>query len=493
MERIIKGFRLMVIAFVLLAVALSLPVKASFQEQVAYERFMQEKAQHILDTMFGPHMVSVSTKVQMGGESWNVRYTGRANVKTSGKPKKGDEQYNVLPGFSAIKNLSPDEATQLPWNSTVTKISPRINRVTLTMVANTALAKRDVTQAQEVLVKVLGLNQDRGDSIEVVYEKFPITTAQDDPESPMARPANNTQKYMFYLVLLFIGLYVFFQRKSLKIAKEAAEAAKQSGSGGGAAAPAKSELPDLSGLMGAAQSGGSAEDGMKRYFGFVNAGNIDAFVSVVKREKLGAQHLALVLSYLAADLKLKVLESMPVQEQATIIAQLVDERVVDSASLEKIETHIKTRLECMVGGVSATADLLAKMANGPKKQILSMIQKDAKKYAALRQTVRLFEDIGNLSEAHMKLFVSEANIDMLAASLLGADDKTRSAVESALSKSALEMVNQFRELKADNISQQEIEVAQVYVLGVAMTLERDGRIELVKSAAPKSAVEQKEA
>ena len=491
MERILKGFRLVIVAFVLMAVALSLPVKASFQKQVAYERFLQEKAQHILDTMFGPHMISVSTVVQMGGESWSVKYTERSNVKTSGKPQKDDEQYKVLPGFSAIKNLSPDEASQLPWNSIVSKNAPRITRITMTMVANTQLAKRDVTKAQELLGNVLGLESNRGDTINVVYEKFPITEAQSDPESPLARPANNTQKYMFFMALFFIVLYVFFQRKSLKIAQEAANAAKSSGGGGGAAPSTK--MPDLSSLLGGAQSSSSSEDNMKRYFGFVNKGNIAAFVSVIKREKLAVQHVALILSYLPSDLKLKVLETMPIQEQASIIAQLVDERVVDSESLDKIETRIKTRLECMVGGVDATSDMLAKMPNGPKKQIMSMLQKDAQKYQALRKTVRLFDDIANLSEAHMKLFVSEASIDMMAASLIGADDKTRQAVESGLTKSALEMVNQFRDLKAESISKQEIELAQVYVLDVAMRLENEGRIELVKGAATSSPSVKKEA
>ena len=79
---------------------LSNVVFAVFDEQLTAEKNLQNKAQHILDTMFGKHKFSVIAKVKISSESWSVKYTELAKVKIEKKNKKS---YEILPGFTAIK------------------------------------------------------------------------------------------------------------------------------------------------------------------------------------------------------------------------------------------------------------------------------------------------------------------------------------------------------------------------------------------------------
>ena len=53
-------------------------------------------------------------KSKMGKESWVVSYTERADIEFSEEKNTPGEKYKILPGYSAIKNLSPNEAVQMP-------------------------------------------------------------------------------------------------------------------------------------------------------------------------------------------------------------------------------------------------------------------------------------------------------------------------------------------------------------------------------------------
>ena len=96
---------------------LSVGLQANYLEKSEYEDNIQKKSQHILDTMYGHHLFSVTAKVDLGKESWTVSYTDRAKIQFNEEKNSPSEKYNILPGYSAIKNLSPNEAVQMPFNS----------------------------------------------------------------------------------------------------------------------------------------------------------------------------------------------------------------------------------------------------------------------------------------------------------------------------------------------------------------------------------------
>ena len=105
-------------------------------EKAEIEENIQRKAQHILDTMYGYHLFSVTAKVDMGKESWTVSYTERANIEFTEEKNTPGEKYKILPGYSAIKNLSPNEIVQMPFNSKNYKLTAPIIKITLDIVTS---------------------------------------------------------------------------------------------------------------------------------------------------------------------------------------------------------------------------------------------------------------------------------------------------------------------------------------------------------------------
>ena len=126
--------------FILLIMVCS--THANYLEKAKLEENIQAKSQHILDTMYGSHLFSVTAIVDVGRESWNVSYTERAEVEFKEDKGTPSEKYKILPGYSAIKNLSPNEAVQMPFNSRITKLSAPVIKITLDIVTSKTLSFR---------------------------------------------------------------------------------------------------------------------------------------------------------------------------------------------------------------------------------------------------------------------------------------------------------------------------------------------------------------
>ena len=217
------------------------PVAASNQDRAALEASLTETTSHILDTMFGAHQVAAAVTVDLGTESWEVKYTGKANIKgLSAKPKSGSETYKVLPGYNAIKNLSPNEQTQLPFNSEIIKHAAKIKKISIELVADKSVSKSRLGKVKPILISVLGLNEKRGDVVNVSFHKFPIIQKQEDAlldaEIEESAPMRMIDKLMIGVLVLFL-LYIFrygsAQKKLLKAVKAATDALASAGSGGG--------------------------------------------------------------------------------------------------------------------------------------------------------------------------------------------------------------------------------------------------------------------
>ena len=166
--------------WIILAIAiLTVPtvVHANYLEKTAVENSIQTKVQHLLDTMYGRNLFSVNAEVVLGRESWSVNYTDQATVTYDKQKNLPTETYKILPGYNAIKNLSPNEALKLPFNSKITKSKPAILTINLEIVTSKLSSKRDVKAADKLITELLELNLDRGDTIDFVFKKFPIHKA----------------------------------------------------------------------------------------------------------------------------------------------------------------------------------------------------------------------------------------------------------------------------------------------------------------------------
>ncbi|MBT5856196.1 hypothetical protein HOH87_06140 [bacterium] len=470
-------------------------VHASYAERVALETLYTDKAQHLLDSMFGEHLFSVATTVKMGTSSWRVRYTGKANVKTSGKrkSKKSDTSYQILPGYDALKNLAPDGSADVPFNSQITKLTPKVSNIVLDIVVSSEVSKREAKNTRKLLAQVLGLNAKRGDKIKYTFQRFPITKSLDkaralanQDKQTVKTPTAKLLVYALILFVVYICIYLYVQMKILK------SASKDIGKGMASAAAA---MPMFQKPRSEPSAPVSSEDDMKHYFGFVTDSNIEGLISIIQTEQMGAQHIGVIVSYLNPELGVKVVESVDDAAKAGIMKVLADQRVLGKDSLSKLEELVKGKLECMVGGANIINDLFGLLKSSEKKSIFETLKSDPATFEKIRPTVSLYDDIQYLADDDIKTVIGEVNLDMLSASLIRSDTATRTKVESNLSKAANAMVKQFRDLKAESITKGEIDLAKAYVLNIMIQLDNSGQIVLkdkvskLKKPAPKATPE----
>lgn len=481
-----------IVTGVVVLIFLSIPTQASFEDKVQLEMGMESKVNHILAAMFGENRATAVVTVDLGEDAWRVRYTERANIRMGNAPAaRGSETFKVLPGYDAIKNLSPNEQTQLPFNSMITKVDGSIRKVVIEIVSDKTVSRASVQKAGQQIFKTLGLNEQRGDKIEYSSITFPVNSnpilALDGDTSNQGSSNQGSNKLfvvLLMLLILFLGLYMSYQRKLLaqldKIANSSEAAA--------AASPMPAIAAALSNEKESVQTAalGGASDRMLKYFDYVSSDNIDKLIAILKNENLNDAHLSIIASFLPAALAAKLIVSRSEQEQSAIISRLTEEKVLDKDSIAKLDELVKRRLECVTGGSIVLSKLFAKFENAQKIGLLERMKSSPEQYAILRAYIILFEDIQYLSDADCKKVVSDLNLDLLSTALMGASKRVQLKIEKGLSPAALSMVRQFSELRAAHISKQQIEAAQEALTDRLNQMDNDGVIAL-RTNIPKSA------
>ncbi len=455
---------------------------ANYLEKTSLEENIQIKAQHIFDTMYGAHNFSVSVTIDLGRESWAVSYTERAKIAFEEQKNTPGEKYKILPGYSAIKNLSPNEAVQMPFNSKITKLPAPIIKITLDVVTSKTISKQDVKAADKVISKILMLNSERGDAINFIFEDFPVKSNENEVKVGLPIEA----KLMIIVLIitsLFLIVYILLKIKQLNINKEAvkaqqetakATAAAASSGGGGASAPDPATPEPV-----APASGGGGSDDVGGYFSFVGPHNASQFVDVIKKNALPVEKLSIVLSYLNPSCSKMVMDTLEEAQQVEIITALTEEKIADKAELDELQETLKSQLECSVGGASKLGAVIATFNDASKKTFLSSVESNAEIYNKIRPDIFMFEDIEKLEDGEVKKLIGAVNIEVLAASIATDDSAASGKLKSNLTGAAEAMVTQFIDLKKESLSENDVASAQSQVVQQMKQLSNQGAIDLV--------------
>lgn len=450
--------------------SLSVASFAIYEDKANAERLIESKAQHILDTMFGPHKFSVVATVTMSNASWSVRYTELAKVQVK---KKENESYEILPGFTAIKNLSPDQMSRLPFNSIITRIGGNITATNVTLIASKTIRKQDVMKAEKLLIETLKLKTESKDSITTVFESFPISRKEKQKEAFFVPNFLNVAVLIALLLLLmFISTYRKMQKKTIQAMQEAGEAGGAPADMGGDTSSKEKEAP-------AAQEAVTEEvESIKNFFGFIRMDNIQNLLDILEKEKLSLQHVSIIVACLEPKCAARVLETYTVEEQAEIVTHVMKQRQIDKATIEKMEQMIKNKLESLIGGNRVLTDILNLISNNNKKGVLEEVKKDPEAYKEVRPNVFLIDDLALLKDDEMKLVLSKLNMEVIATLMNSIDKKTKDKIISNLSSSGSEMLTQIIELRGEKSSVRETEAAETTVIRLMVHLEDDGKISL---------------
>ncbi len=453
----------------------------NYLEKAKLEETLQTKAQHILDTMYGAHNFSVLAFVTLGKEAWEVNYTDRAEIEYNEEKNTPSEKYKILPGYSAIKNLSPNEAVQMPFNSRISKKSAAILNISLDIVTNNQFSKSDVKAADKVLTKLLALDMDRGDKINFIFETFPVKVNQEEAKMPLeAKMMIGILALTSFFIIVYILLtiqHLNVNKESVKAQQEAAKAAATAG-GGGSSAPAAPE-PSVDSSMKADLGPMPTDSEGGGYFSFVGGHNAAQFIEVVKQSELETEQIATVASFVDPAVAKGIIAEYDESKQVEIIQSLTEEKVAEKEDLDEIEEQLKNQLECTVGGASKLSALVAKFNDASKKTFLGTIESNNEVYNKVRPDILLFEDIEKLEDGDIKKLVGALNIESIAASIATSDDGASKKIKANLSGAAEAMVTQFIDLKKDSLSEKDVENAQSQVVNQLKHLSESGSIDIV--------------
>lgn len=448
-------------------------------DQVTLEQNLTHLAQKTLDAMFGEGNFIVRVKVDMTAPKYSVKYTNQSNPKLN-KNKNEDEEVYILPGVPALKNISPSNLKQLPFDSVTSVTESQLKRMNVYMLVNKSFSRSQARKSQPVLKEILGFKEGR-DTLKVVYKPFyfnPSTATQNITIVPGQEKLLSVQN-LFYLImailgLLFLFLYMYYQNKygSLK------------GSGSGSA-PNVSVNPNLELPKGAGGTGEKSELSLsampkiKRFFDFIQHENVDDFIYLIKKEKLSSDYIAMMVSFLSPELGAKVLEALPIEEKAVVAAGIVDQRLGNRQLLEKLELRIKTAMESFVGGDKRFQNVFENVSQSDKKAVLATLKKmNPEGFKKVRRNLVVFDDIKRLEADELKLILSDANVDLVAQALVSVDQDLYQKLYENLTKNARNMVAQYLELKSNSTSKKDIEHAQNYILKIALALDESGHISL---------------
>ena len=399
--------------------------------------------------------------------------------------KKGlpSEEYNILPGYSAIKNLSPNEAVQMPYNSKITKVKAPIISITLDIVTSKRISKSEVKAAKKILTKTLMIDEERGDIINIVFEKFPIHVAQDEEgEVKVGLPIE--AKLMIVVLIItsiFLIMYILLQIKQLGINKESLKAAQETAKATAAAGASKpssagSDSPSMDALVGQGTDQGSDESG---YFSFVHPSNANQFVGLVVKKEFEVDQLVVILSYVSPAISNAVLSQLDDAKQVSVIGALAEEKIGDHAMIEKLNNELKLELECSLGGTDKLGHIIATFSNNQKKTYLASLESNADIYAKIRPAILLFDDIEKLDDADVKKLIGAVNLEVLGTSIAGDENSVTQKLTSNLTGAAKAMITQFIDLKKDTLTQADIESAQNDVVAHLKMLSDEGKIDVI--------------
>lgn len=442
------------------------------------EQHMTNVAQQTLDSMYGKGNFVAKVSVQMTDTVYEEKHTKQSDV---GKGKS-DANSNALPGLPSL-SFSPE--TAVPYDSKTYIKSGTVKKVLVRILVNKSFPKSQARKAEKALTEVLGLNPDRGDVVELIYEKFyydqeeakqkiEISTTGDEK---LASYQNLFYLLMLLFVIIFMIVYVVFQIKNAALLKEA-----QASNGGGANVNVNPNLELPEGFGGGGPGGKislSGSPSIKQYFDFIDEANLDNFIFLLKKEKIKAEYVSMIVSFVRPEIGAKILKELEVGEQAVVAAQLLDQKLASRAVLDKLEAKLKDSLESFFGGESKFKSVFHFVSGDNKRKIMEVLQEnDAVGYQKFRQHVILFDDLALLDDSEIEKVVSDINLELLATALVSVDQDVYQRFDENLSKSAKDMISQYLELKSGSTSPQEIEKAQDYILRVVKKLDDSGHINL---------------
>jgi hypothetical protein len=443
-------------------------------EKLTLEKSLQEKTERLVEKITGSKEMVVLVTVELN-DSLPAAAAAPNGAKYPGS-NMSEEEY--LPGitYSYVPNDN---------FGTVSK-GLTIKRVGILITLDQNVPDQLVERMKSEINTILGLNQLRGDAVNVQKIMF-------------ARPSLSWKDYLvqsssqiYWLITMFlIGLFLFGPLRSffktiikaveIRIdAETRIKSAEQIGLGGGSGGA----------MMGPLLPGGPADAsarqphpgaqkesaGMTKRFDFVNDGNLKNLIYLLRKEP--PEKIAVVISYLPTQFASQVLAALTPQVQSQVAIHISTTKLFDASIVESIEFDIKGKIDYLLGGEEYFLNLLDQVDRETQENILNTVEKENPALAErLTRALFFFDDIVILDKNALQRLIREAQRRNLsfAIGLKNSNEDLKAKVMDCLTEGAQAMLAEQIDLLGE-MPEKRVSDEQRLISNLARELEKSGEI-----------------
>ncbi|MDD3765708.1 MAG: flagellar motor switch protein FliG [Eubacteriales bacterium] len=223
-----------------------------------------------------------------------------------------------------------------------------------------------------------------------------------------------------------------------------------------------------------------------RPFDFIKKVDPNQLLNIIQNEH--AQTIALIFSYLSPQQAAAVLAALPREKQAEVATRIAMMDMTSPEFTSEIERILRKKLTSLgkesytaSGGIQAIVDILNAADRGTEKAIFETLEvTDSELAEAIKKRMFVFEDIINLDNKAVQLFLKEVDVHELALALKSATDEVKQRIVENMSKRMYSILEEEIELLGP-VKLRDVEEAQQRIVSIIRKLEDAGEIIVSKS------------
>ncbi len=212
---------------------------------------------------------------------------------------------------------------------------------------------------------------------------------------------------------------------------------------------------------------------------------VDTILPMLEREH--PQTLAVIFSLIEPKRAAELLDRFPIDRQREILRRTGHLHSVPETVVHDIEAQFASELSALgdvkrheIDGIESATELLKLMDAERSEELLEeLTDLDEELASKLRKAMFTFEDLRRIDGRGMQQLLKEISSDQLVLALKTASDQMREKIFGNISKRASATLRDELELMGP-VKVEDVEAAQQAVVEVAMRLERDGAIVVMR-------------
>ena len=199
------------------------------------------------------------------------------------------------------------------------------------------------------------------------------------------------------------------------------------------------------------------------------------------------QTIALILSYLPANMSSQVVSALPPEKQADVAKRIATMDITSPDVIKEVEGVLERKLASLVnqdytiiGGVDAIVAILNAVDRGTERHILETLEiEDPELADEIRRKMFVFEDILSLDDRAIQRVLRDVDNGDLAIALKNANEEVQNVIFNNLSKRLATMIKEDMDFMGP-VRLKDVEEAQQKIVNIVRKLEDSGEIVIAR-------------